>query len=275
MYALSVPPRKRAAFTLIELLVVIAIIAILAAILFPVFAQARKKARAATCTSNLKQIALAALQYASDYDGYCLRFASDVSRIDANFLGEAVPARGYAEAYYWQALWMPYTKNTQIFFCPDGYQDFRQAPRYVNTVSGQPIREIWGHYGINYEGLCKRRAPFNIRGLYSVPNPANTFLVMDSWSVSPAVDGDDNAARFLGCGAVGSSADVGIGLNLPVGDARRGDRHHNRFNVAYVDGHVKSVTAGELVQKIKSGAYNEFVNYTMHATGTTCPDWKY
>ena len=59
----------RRGFTLIELLVVIAIIAILAAILFPVFAKAREKARQASCSSNLKQIALAALQYATDYDG--------------------------------------------------------------------------------------------------------------------------------------------------------------------------------------------------------------
>jgi len=61
-------PKRRPAFTLIELLVVIAIIAILAAILFPVFAQAREKARQATCVSNLKQLGTAALMYAQDYD---------------------------------------------------------------------------------------------------------------------------------------------------------------------------------------------------------------
>lgn len=265
----------RAGFTLIELLVVIAIIAVLAAILFPVFAQARAKARQSTCTSNLRQVAMAAIQYSIDYDGYCLRFAASDSRIDKNFLGEDVPIRGYAEAYYWQSLWLPYVKNTQIFFCPDGDTNFRNAPRYVNTVGGKPIREIWGHYGVNYEGLAKRRAPWNIRGMASVPTPAQTFLVMDSWSVSLAVDGNDDAGRFLGCGAVGSGNDVGIGFNLPVGDPRRGDRHQGRINVAYVDGHVKSVGARELQGIIKSGQFNEFVGYTMDATNPTCADWKF
>lgn len=91
-------------FTLIELLVVIAIIAILAAILFPVFAAAREKARQTACMSNMKQIGLAFLQYEQDYD-------------------ETVPNGPYTLAYAFGVGWAsdiyPYVKSTEVFLCPD------------------------------------------------------------------------------------------------------------------------------------------------------------
>ena len=93
----------RRGFTLIELLVVIAIIAILAAILFPVFAKAREKARQASCLSNCKQLAIAVISYAQDYDekmvGYCTQCPVNV----------------------WHPVWEmlnPYIKNTQVWICP-------------------------------------------------------------------------------------------------------------------------------------------------------------
>jgi prepilin-type N-terminal cleavage/methylation domain-containing protein/prepilin-type processing-associated H-X9-DG protein len=95
----------RRGFTLIELLVVIAIIAILAAILFPVFAQAREKARQTSCLSNVKELGLAALMYAQDYD-------------------ETLPRNrggGSSGAYigpYWHQIIEPYIKNRQIYRCP-------------------------------------------------------------------------------------------------------------------------------------------------------------
>ncbi len=260
---------RRPAFTLIELLVVIAIIAILAAILFPVFAKAREKARTASCQNNLKQIATAAALYATDYEGLLSRPASSVSNIGINCLGEAVPNRGYAEAYYWQTLWLPYIKSSQVFFCPSGDASFRSAPRYVNTVSGAPVREIWGQYGFNYEGLCKARAPWNSIGVDRVATPSETYLVMDSWSVCPMVDGADNPLRFWGSGGVGGGDDVGIGRNLAEGDQRRGDRHLGMANVAYVDGHVKVVRFSDLDALIPSGGYSKFCNFTMAAGAWT------
>ena len=94
---------RRRGFTLIELLVVIAIIAILAAILFPVFARAREKARQTSCLSNAKQIMLAVLMYTSDYD-------------------EKLPGAWAqnASSNLWSAAIEPYVKNAQLFSCPSG-----------------------------------------------------------------------------------------------------------------------------------------------------------
>ena len=94
----------RSAFTLIELLVVIAIIAILAAILFPVFARARENARRSSCQSNLKQIGLGIMQYTQDYD----------ERLPGRIMDSAVAG----EVNSWRRVIYPYVKSTQIFACP-------------------------------------------------------------------------------------------------------------------------------------------------------------
>ena len=110
--------RKRG-FTLIELLVVIAIIAILAAILFPVFAQAREKARSAACSSNVKQIITANIMYSQDWD----------EGINLYFLG-------------WDKMWwhrlQPYIKNWDLFICP------------TIGAHANPDDPGWGGYGYNY-----------------------------------------------------------------------------------------------------------------------------
>ena len=100
--------KNRRGFTLIELLVVIAIIAILAAILFPVFARAREKARTASCQSNLKQVALATIMYSQDYDEYMI----------ACYGADTLPGGGvsYSRRWYYQGdsnpgLLYPYIRN--------------------------------------------------------------------------------------------------------------------------------------------------------------------
>src|SRR5436305_626910 len=126
--------RKRSGFTLIELLVVIAIIAILAAILFPVFAQARDKARQATCTSNLKQIGLVLVMYSQDYDGwyppgqpYCCASKGQIS---------------------YDAIWEemePYHKSKGIWRCPSDPHPYVTVP--VQFKGGQ----FKGGYEVSYE----------------------------------------------------------------------------------------------------------------------------
>ena len=109
-------------FTLIELLVVIAIIAILAAILFPVFARAREKARQTTCASNLKQMALGMLMYAQDYDetlpSYRLRNAENSFWDDTPVVEgwNYHSTHGYSRS--WPSFIYPYVMNIQIFRCP-------------------------------------------------------------------------------------------------------------------------------------------------------------
>src|SRR5687768_7869258 len=98
------PAGKQSAFTLIELLVVIAIIAILAAILFPVFAKAREKARQTSCLSNEKQVGLGFMQYVQDYD--------ETFPVGIKVNGDPRYGLGWPAAVY------AYVKNKAVFFCP-------------------------------------------------------------------------------------------------------------------------------------------------------------
>ena len=121
-------PKAKSGFTLIELLVVISIIALLAAILFPVFARVRESARRSSCQSNLKQIGLGLTQYAQDYD-------------------EKLPNLGtndYAATGYWQAQVLTYIKSTQIFACPSNTE--------VQVASAKDGTTFTNHYAANAIG---------------------------------------------------------------------------------------------------------------------------
>jgi len=142
---------KIAGFTLIELLVVIAIIAILAAILFPVFAQARESARLTKCVSNMRQIGLALLSYASDHDdGLPLRR-------EYRLHGLNPPCRNWYlpnPCFTWKHMVHPYIKNADVFICPTN-----PAARVLDEASADP----------SDDGVCppnQRIQPFFRRGYF-------------------------------------------------------------------------------------------------------------
>jgi len=130
--------RKKRGFTLIELLVVIAIIAILAAILFPVFAKARAKARQASCNSNLKQLGLAFLQYTTDYDGM-FPGAFDAN---GNNVWEYPADACCIERDRWANMMQPYIKNQQIVYCPGQNND---VPQWGGRTWNPPVSYKYKH----------------------------------------------------------------------------------------------------------------------------------
>jgi len=194
---------KRKGFTLIELLVVIAIIAILAAILFPVFARAREKARQTSCLSNLKQLGLAAQMYCQDYDetfSMCLYLA------------------GNGQAYSMYHVHMPYMKNTQIFQCPS-----EQNALTATEIAGLGVPMAPGFTGTSYN--------FNYALFEDGPN--NVLTQASDACVCLAQIGKpaETAAMYDG--------DLMMVPNLFDSPVRA--RHNGTVNCNFVDGHAKNV----------------------------------
>jgi len=221
---------RRRGFTLIELLVVIAIIAILAAILFPVFAQARGKARSVTCLNNMKQLGLAFMMYAQDYD----EVTCPVTRI--SFLPAGIIVEDgfnwYRERYYWLQLLRPYAKNSQVGRCPE-------------NPGSDPVGTIINlNYGANRQAFSGPEGVPTVT-LAQISRPGDTLAMTEygRWFV----DWD----LILG-GSVNSKWYVpndprGCGTDTQSPFCLRDKRHNGGVHVAFADGHAKWMPSSRVV----------------------------
>ncbi|WP_309723080.1 DUF1559 domain-containing protein [Armatimonas sp.] len=244
---------QRKAFTLIELLVVIAIIAILAAILFPVFAQARDKARSIACLSNTKQLALGVIQYSQDYD-------------------ELLPVAGYNAQCRgrWQWQIYPYVKNQQVFTCPN----ISQRPWVATTnnnftcpnsgqtglVVGQNDKGGYGwSYALQGDNGNGASSLDNAPGyaLASIQKPADTIIIGETgfvpnvaaasgWAMmafDPRITA--TAAGFAQPGLLAQGRHnteqtfTMQGMPVPI---------RGRLNLVFLDGHAKNLSLGQLFE---------------------------
>jgi len=141
--------RRSKGFTLIELLVVIAIIAILAAILFPVFAQAREKARQTACLSNMKQLGIACIQYAGDYDDTMIL---PYQGADCSGVSQSAPTTGIL-GYRWQHILYPYVKSVGAYSCPtspnkDNYETVVATGQTLMSDGNYAINSAYGNHAV-------------------------------------------------------------------------------------------------------------------------------
>jgi len=243
--------RRHNGFTLIELLVVIAIIAILAAILFPVFAKAREKARQASCTSNFKQIATAILSYVQDYDETMpglMAYPMDWSY-------------NWQTNFAWPQAHAPYVKNWQVYRCPsDPY-----ARDEVLSAGAPPGRQrdwewaLRSDAGYNYMYLSPMDVDANFvgKGQAAISAPANCLMLADSiwdfaggapvgggnWFIeAPSWWYSDTYWWFGGWAIDDPNSWLRFGGTWP--------RHNDVLNVAYTDGHVKVAKIDGLINGV-------------------------
>lgn len=242
---------RRSAFTLIELLVVIAIIAILAAILFPVFARARENARKSSCQSNLKQISLGVAQYAQDndeaYPGYYFRKTFN-------------PADGFLG---WTELIQPYVKSVQVFQCPSEKQPAgpsapsQYSDYFWSANVGNPLLDPSANVD-----------PYKSNTLARIQFTSNVIMLGDS--------GAGGTTNMASCGTV-NGCPTAYGAGLPVGGdacctglgslglvtppgtetervAAVMARHLEGANYAFVDGHVKWLKQAQITYAVPSGS---------------------
>ncbi len=210
--------RKTVGFTLIELLVVIAIIAILAAILFPVFARAREAARQISCLNSMKQVGLAMLMYAKDHDDRLVDYSDG-----SGFTSKT-----------WFDFMTSYLKKGKIYQCPD-----------LNVDLGSDIdRRVFG-FGVNWHhAVSHPKGDGNPLKLGSIKNPSKTLMLADAWNKGVAGGDGTKGAAAIYCPWCGY--EYGNSLVAP--------RHGEGANLVFVDGHAKWMLLDQFIPTPYTGA---------------------
>jgi prepilin-type N-terminal cleavage/methylation domain-containing protein/prepilin-type processing-associated H-X9-DG protein len=240
--------KKEGAFTLIELLVVIAIIAILAAILFPVFARARENARRASCMSNLKQLALGFNMYTQDYDEKLPLMTAGTQTTpvidgDTKFNLSATPGVYYCT---WTSEIFPYVKSTQIFLCPSNPVTTGNPYYWYGTSYGVPGTAInsAGATVPYFSGVSVSLAQFQ--------QPSETMMISEK--------GSGGGPQYI-------MSTVYYAMKAA---------HFDGGNVAFVDGHVKWFKFSDEdipnFYACDSGYRAAYKDYCMHPPASTLTD---
>jgi prepilin-type processing-associated H-X9-DG protein/prepilin-type N-terminal cleavage/methylation domain-containing protein len=251
--------RPRGGFTLIELFVVIAVVAILAALLFPVFAQAREKARSSSCLSNMKQLGAAIMMYVQDND----------EKMPYGYERDITRPPGQGQLFWWQDLCRPYVRNEQVYTCPSAsphmsypynrpfnkvlYPDPLIKDYIANAQSGawqRAVRNGWDYEDTPYDPNSLKAGPFtnnwgnDSRSYATIEDYPGTIAIFDgrttsSWETFELWRLEQTDAWYnagLGPSYTGSSPDPTFPDQGHVGK-----RHQGGFNAAFCDGHAKWV----------------------------------
>lgn len=217
--------KHRNGFTLIELLVVIAIIAILAAILFPVFARAREAARKTGCASNLKQIGTAAMMYVQDYDEL-YPHDSIAANVGPGASGGTWTGNVFANPDRWPNRLQPYTRNQNLFQCPSSV-----------PTTGNPRTDHLGYWANGGVFATASNGPV---AMAAISAPASVVMLYDDLGAQNRYQ-----VVFRPFWNAGTFTDTGSFDTLVNGNYRQGP-HNETINVLWADGHVKPIKNRDL-----------------------------